>query len=50
MVTVVPPVGGQSMAIWPLCASISRLTVSRPRPEPRVFVVKKGVKIEADPT
>src|SRR5687768_15095879 len=37
MTMVVPPAGGQSMVIWPLCASISRLTVGRPRPEPRVF-------------
>src|SRR5207342_3895669 len=43
--TVVPPDGGQSITIWPSCASTNRLAVGRPRPEPRDFVVKNGVKI-----
>ena len=33
------------MAIWPLCASMSRFAVGKPRPDPRDFVVKNGVKI-----
>ena len=28
--TVVPPDGGQSMAIWPLCASMRRFAVGKP--------------------
>ena len=43
-VTVVLPWGGQSMASVPRCASMSRRQVGRPRPEPRVLVVKNGVK------
>jgi putative NADPH-quinone reductase len=33
------------MLIVPWCASIRRLTVGRPRPDPRTLVVKNGVKI-----
>jgi len=32
----VPPLGGQSIAIWPLCASTKRLAVGNPSPDPRV--------------
>ena len=44
MLTVVPPVGGQSMAIVPPCASTKRLAVESPSPVPRALVVKNGVK------
>lgn len=45
IITLVPPLGGQSIAIWPAWASISRFAVGRPRPDPRDLVVKNGVKI-----
>jgi universal stress protein A len=44
-VTVVPPVGGHSIASAPWCASTSRFAVGKPRPEPRALVVKNGMKI-----
>jgi hypothetical protein len=43
-VTVVPPLGGQSILIAPLCASMKRFAVDSSNPVPRAFVVKKGVK------
>src|SRR5712691_11404024 len=43
-ITVVPPLGGQSMAMLPPWVSMNRLAVDKPNPVPRAFVVKNGVK------
>ena len=47
MVTMVPPAVGHAIVMFPRWASIRRLAVGRPRPDPRDLVVKKGVKIIA---
>lgn len=41
-VTTVPPAGGVSIVNRPPCASTTRFAIGKPRPVPRLLVVKKG--------